>query len=96
VKTRAPRELRLVSTPGPAETSGDGWKYWRGVWAAWCPTCRQETMPFPSGRSLVWVLWHPPARAADPRTSRAATDRRPRLGRLRARHARHRQPQGRL
>jgi hypothetical protein len=29
---------------------GDGWNYWRAVWAAWCPTCHQETMPFPSGR----------------------------------------------
>lgn len=29
---------------------GSGWAYWRSVWAAWCPTCGQETMPFPSGR----------------------------------------------
>lgn len=27
-----------------------GWSYWKSVWAAWCPTCAQETMPFPSGR----------------------------------------------
>lgn len=27
-----------------------GWSYWRSLWAAWCPTCQQETMPFPSGR----------------------------------------------
>lgn len=27
-----------------------GWSYWSSVWAAWCPTCEQETMPFPSGR----------------------------------------------
>lgn len=27
-----------------------GWSYWGSVWAAWCPTCEQETMPFPSGR----------------------------------------------
>jgi hypothetical protein len=26
-----------------------GWSYWSAVWAAWCPTCGQETMPFPSG-----------------------------------------------
>lgn len=29
---------------------GRGWSYWSSVWAAWCPTCEQETMPFPSGR----------------------------------------------
>ena len=23
--------------------------HWRGVWAAWCPTCEQDTMPMPSG-----------------------------------------------
>jgi hypothetical protein len=27
-----------------------GWTYWKSVWAVWCPTCAQETMPFPSGR----------------------------------------------
>jgi hypothetical protein len=33
----------------PSE-SRRGWSYWSSVWAAWCPTCEQETMPFPSGR----------------------------------------------
>jgi hypothetical protein len=23
--------------------------HWRDVWAAWCPTCEQDTMPMPSG-----------------------------------------------
>lgn len=23
--------------------------YWDSVWAAWCPTCRQEAMPLSSG-----------------------------------------------
>jgi hypothetical protein len=23
--------------------------YWDGVWAAWCPTCKQEAMPLSSG-----------------------------------------------
>lgn len=31
-------------------TRQKGWSYWSSVWAAWCPTCAQATMPFPSGR----------------------------------------------
>jgi hypothetical protein len=23
---------------------------WTEIWAAWCPTCRQECVPMPSGR----------------------------------------------
>lgn len=51
MKNRDPRERSLASLPRRATASAEvGWNHWRGVWAAWCPTCRQETMPFPSGR----------------------------------------------
>lgn len=50
MKKREPRERRLGSIPTSMPTGGDGWNYWRAVWAAWCPACAQETMPFPSGR----------------------------------------------
>lgn len=47
-KTR--RRLRVATAlPRSAAVPASGWNYWREVWAAWCPTCRQETMPFPSG-----------------------------------------------
>lgn len=23
--------------------------HWKHVWAAWCPTCEQDTMPMPTG-----------------------------------------------
>lgn len=34
----------------PQSARPSGWSYWKAVWAAWCPTCAEETMPFPSGR----------------------------------------------
>jgi hypothetical protein len=51
VKERDPRGLSLASDP-PARrrVASGGWNHWRKVWAAWCPTCGEETMPFPSGR----------------------------------------------
>lgn len=50
--TTAEAELNSSRTFRSAthERSGQGWNYWRSVWAAWCPVCAQETMPFPSGR----------------------------------------------
>ena len=27
-----------------------GYSFWRHIWAAWCSTCRDECVPFPSGR----------------------------------------------
>jgi hypothetical protein len=51
VKKRDPRERSLASITRRATTGGEaGWNHWRAVWAAWCPGCRQETMPFASGR----------------------------------------------
>lgn len=48
--SRTRRRLRVATTSSPGDRVGTkGWNYWREVWAAWCPTCRQETMPFPSG-----------------------------------------------
>lgn len=38
------------SAAAPSAHAQYGWNYWRSIWAAWCPTCQQETMPFPSGR----------------------------------------------
>src|ERR1700710_2875456 len=51
MKERDLRGLRLAPLSTDAKVAeGGGWNHWRAVWAAWCPTCNQETMPFPSGR----------------------------------------------
>lgn len=53
MRSIAPTEVSLSTVSSsvrglPGERRG--WFHWRGVWAAWCPTCEQETMPLPSGR----------------------------------------------